>query len=327
MNRRRALAVAMAAAAVLAACGPEPRLRLSMRNVGVTVPRLVAPAVELVPVDAPPPVALPPVPPLVTQLPSPVQAPPPEPSAVAEPAPAACPAASPFAVPKAVAVETVDRPPAEQHFVQASTGTFTSGSTEGRLDGPVEVTIAHLPSTTTGSGQQVRPWRVQQVDTTTQARSVAVYQLLLPSTAAGASAPGVYLVGLAWSDPVRGELTFQPSGNGLFVLPSPVVVAQNDAQYAGLATDPNTLTTLALTRNVRARKRVDACGQLVDTWTVEMTGRLVAPGAQWNLTWTQQIATAYGAVTVEERVGLDDVTGGRSWQRKLVSTSVPEEAR
>ena len=323
MRPRRAIALVIAAAGLLSACGPEPQLRLNMRTVAVTVPRLVAPAVELVAPSPPALVALPPVPSVVTQLPASV---PTRSPVVVEPADE-CPAAPPLAVPSASASQIVDRRPAAQNFVQAASGTFTSGGTEGSLAGSLEVTIAELPETTTISGQAVKPWRVQQVDTATQARSVAVYQLLLPSSAAGASAPGVYLVGLAWSDPVRGDMTFQPAGNGLFVLPSPVEIAQNDAQYAGIATDPDTLTTLALTRNVRARARVDVCGELVDTWTVEMTGTLVSPSARWNVTWGQQFATAYGPVAVEDRLGLEDATTGVSWTRRLVSTTVPEEAR
>jgi hypothetical protein len=321
------VAVVTVAAAVLSACGPEPQLRLHMRTVSVTVPRLVAPAVELVAPSAPAAVELPPLPPASVVLPP---ARPVETSTTAVPAAVdrdPCPTAAPLAVPRAPASPTVESPPAPQTFLQRATGTFRSAATEGSLDGSVEVTITELPATTTLAGQAVKPWRVQQVDTTTRTSSVAVYQLLLPSSAPGASAAGVYLVGLAWSDPVRGDLSFEPVGNGLFVLPSPVVVAQNDAQHAGIATDPGTMTTLALTRNVRARARVDVCGEPVDTWTVEMTGRLVSPSGQWNVTWTQQFATAYGPVVVEDQLALEAPSGAVAWSRRMVNTTVPKEGR
>jgi len=189
------------------------------------------------------------------------------------------------------------------------------------------VTITALPETTASNGQKVKSWRVQQVDPATKFGAVEVYQLVMPSTAAGATDPGVYLVGLAWTDPVRGSLTFQPSGNGLQVLPSPVQVATNNAQYPGIATDPDTLTTLQLVRNVRGRKRIDVCGQLVDTWTVEMSGTLTTPSAQWTVTWNQQIATAYGAVDVDELFAIQDVKGGLLWTRRLINRTVPKEIR
>jgi hypothetical protein len=323
MRATRATAAAIAATALLSACGPESHLKLDLRTVAVTVPRIVAPAVALVPPSVPPPVALPPVPPLGSQLPTTVPASVPAPSATVP-----CPKAPSLAVPKHPATTIVDASPATQTFEQRASGDYQAASGKGAFTGTVQVTITDLPDTTTGSGQQVKSWRVQQVDPVTKTRSVEVYQLLLPSSAAGATAPGVYLVGLAWSDPVRGALTFQPSGNGLYVLPSPVQVATNDAQYAGIATDPDTLTTLQLVRNVRGRKRVDVCGQLVDTWTVEMSGTLTSPSAQWQVTWDQQIATAYGAADVDELLDLTDAkNSGLSWSRRLISTTVPRETR
>ena len=320
MRPTRAIAAALAVTALLSACGPPSHLRLNLRTVSVTVPRVVAPAVQLVPPSLPPAVALPPIPPIANQLP----VGPPPPSLPLKPNP--CPTASSSAVPAHAAPVVVDTAPVGQSFAQRATGNFTSGSNKGSLAGSVQVTVTALPDSKAVNGQQVKVWRVQQWDPVRKARAVEVYQLVLPSSAPGAADPGVYLVGLAWSDPVRGTVNFQPVGNGLEVLPSPVQVASNDEQYASIATDPNTLTTLQLVRNVRGRHRVDVCGQLVDTWTVQMTGTLTTPTAQWQLTWNQQLATAYGAVDVEELLQLSDVSGN-GWSRHLVSTTVPKEVR
>ncbi|HVT20327.1 MAG TPA: hypothetical protein VHE57_02910 [Mycobacteriales bacterium] len=315
MRATRGCAAALAATAVLSACGPTSHLDLRIRTVGVTVPRVLAPAVTLVPPSTPPPAPLPPVPPVTSQLPPPILPPP--------PVAATCPKASPLAVPKRPASVTVT-PPAAQSFVQTAQYKLTSGKLSASPVSSVKVTIKNLPDTKTATGQQVKTWQVQQVDTAAKSRAVEVYQLVMPSGAVDATTPGVYLVGLAWSDPVRGKLTFQPLGNGLEVLPSPVQVAQNPAQYAGIATDPNTLTTMELVRNVGARKRVDLCGQVVDTWTVKMTGTLTSPKAVLQVTWNQQFATAYGAADVDELFAVTDVTGGGTWSRRLVSTSVPK---
>lgn len=321
MRPTRVAATAVAAVAMLSACGPQAQLRMDIRTVSVTVPRVVAPAVTLVPPSLVPPMALPPIAPLVNQLPPPPATVPP----VLKSDP--CPAASSLATPEHPASVTVDHAPASQTFMQRATGDYANGSNKGSLAGDVQVTITDLPDTTASNGQQVKSWRVQQVNPVTKTRAVEVYQLAMPSSAAGAADPGVYLVGLAWTDPVRGDLTFQPAGNGLEVLPTPVQVASNDAQYAGIATDPNTLTTLQLVRNVRQRKRVDVCGQLVDTWTVQMSGTLTTPSSQWTVTWNQQIATAYGAADVDELFALQDPKGGLTWSRHLISRSVPKEIR
>ena len=88
----------------------------------------------------------------------------------------------------------------------------------------------------------------------------------------------------------------------------------------------DTLTTLNVVRNVMGRQRVDVCGKLVDTYTVTMTGALVTRDAQWQVSWTQQLATAYGGIDVASTLALS-TPAGTSWTRTLRSTTVPAVAR
>jgi hypothetical protein len=324
--RRQHLAVALAAAIVLSACGPKVPLRLDLRAVSISTPRVLTPAVQLVPVaDAPPPVSLPTAPPVQALLPT---APPTSaPSRSQTPAAApACPKASSLAVPARPATEIVSAPPAPDQSTQTSAGGFVTSGAVGSLAGSVKVVTTALSSATTAVGQKVDMWQVQRTDQARGATSVEVYQLVYPSAAAGATSGGIYLVALAWTDPSRGTVTFQPAGNGLWILPSPVQIAQaGSIQYVGTATDPATLTTLALTRNVTGRKRVDACGEVIDTFTVEMMGTLTTPDSTRQVTWTQQLATAYGAADVEETLSLTSSVDGFAWTRTLRNTSAPKE--
>jgi photosystem II stability/assembly factor-like uncharacterized protein len=112
----------------------------------------------------------------------------------------------------------------------------------------------------------------------------------------------------------------------LWILPSPVQRSANDVQYVGAATDPSTLTTLSLTRNVRDRKRVDACGELIDTFTVEMTGTLTTLDTQRQVAWTQHIATGYGAADVEDSLTLTSSVDGSTWTRLVRNTALPVAA-
>jgi hypothetical protein len=307
---------ALAAAAVLGACAPHAKLAIDMRTVSITAPRLLTPAVELVPAEAAP-VSLPPVPPVVSLLPAPA------PVAVRAPA---CPIADPFAVPARPAAQDVAAPPVPDTVTQLTFGAYSSAGGSGALAGSVTEVITALPSETTSVGQLVDVWSVQRTDAKSKATSVEVYQLVHPSTSPLGTSAGIYLVGMAWDDPVRGKLSFQPSGNGLWILPSPVqLAASSSVQYVGAATDPSTLATLALVRNVTGRKRVDACGALIDTFTVEMTGTLTTPDMQRQVTWTQQLATAYGGADVEETLSLTSVLEGFSWTRALRNTTVPKE--
>ena len=320
-TRRTAPLVGLAVAVLLTGCGPETELELDLRAVPVLVPRIVTPAVVIVPqAPAPPPVALPPLPPVVTFLPPvvpPAVIPPPPPLPV-DP----CPTAGDFDVPDVPESLTVDAPPVAGTATYAASGTASSTAGQVSLAGPLTVTTSALPASTTSSGQRVDAWKVER--TTATSTSVELYQLVHPSAEPGATASGVYLVGMAWTDPVRGDLAFQPAGLPLHVLPNPVqLAASGGVQYVGSATDPDTLTTLSLTRNVTGRKRVDVCGELVETFTVELAGTLTSPGSQRQVTWTQQLATAYGAADVEETLTLTEPTGGFTWTRTLKATEVP----
>jgi hypothetical protein len=324
MSRTRALA-ALVAVALTSACGPGNPLKLDMHSVSISVPRLVTPAIELVPRStAPQPVPLPPLPPVITPLP-PVDSLPPAPPVTAPPA---CPKAKPFDVPDRPATQDVPKPPAPGVDIQTVTGAFsTTAVPRGALAGTVTVTTKALPTTTNQVGQQVDSWQVERTDAAAKSTSIEVYQLVHPgSGAANATAPGIWLVGLAWTDPVRGTVTIQPGGNGIEILPSPVqLAASGGVQYFGTITDPESLTTLTLTRNVTGRKRVDACGKLIDTFTVEMSGVLTTRDTQRQVTWTQQLATAFGGADVEETLSLSEPTGGFSWVRTVRNVALPRE--
>lgn len=316
MNRRRlaaAAVIALAGSTVLSACGPKNSLKLDLRSVAITVPRLVTPAVQLVPPAAAPIISTPPAPPLEELLPEPSPAPVP----VVAPS---CPAANPFATPEKPAAVTVLAPPAEGTVTQTSTGAFANPNgnpATGALAAPLTTTVKHLPSTTTSSGQKISSWSVERHDAAGTSIQLEVYQLVSPGGLTD-TAGGIYLVGLAWKDPIRGELTFRPVGGGLFILPSPVSqAAATGVQYVGVATDPATLTTMQLIRNVTGKKVIDLCGNPVDTYTVSMSGVLTSLDVQQQVSWTQQLATAYGGANIEDTLTLTSPLSGFSWTRTL----------
>jgi hypothetical protein len=304
---RRLIPVLVLTATLSAACGPDTPLDLDLRGININVLRVITPAVELVPPSPAPPLSLPPLPPFV------VVPPPIAPSAPPAKAPDPCPKADAFAVPKAPVSPLVGSPPASETFTQISQGTFP---------GEITTTVTRLPSTVSETGQKVDSWTVAHTDPAHQSTDIEAYQLVH----AGAVPSGVYLVGLAWKDPVRGEASFVATGLGVLVLPNPVAVDATGAgtQYAGAATDPSSLTTISLVRNVTGKKRVDVCGELVDTYTVAMTGTFVNTTVQYQLAWTQQLSTVYGAASIEDSMSLTYILGG-AWNRTLHRTTVPKD--
>jgi hypothetical protein len=321
---RRSPLLVVVCAALLTGCGPKSPLAVDLRTVAISVPRLITPAIELVPpATTPQPVRLPQLPPITTVLPT-IPSYAPAPSVP----PPACPKAGPLDVPAKPASIDVPAPPTAGRYVQTATGSYAGSSAApaaGGLAGQVVVDIKALPSATTLVGQKVDSWQVIRTDAARGSTAVEAYQLVHPSTAPGATAGGIYLVGLAWKDPVRGELKFEPTGNPLEILPVPVQVASSAAQHANSATDPNTLTTFSMIRNVTGRKRVDVCGHLVDTFRVEITGTLTTADAQWQVSWNQHLATSYGGADVEDTLSLSSVVSGFSWVRTVRNTTVPKD--
>lgn len=315
--KRRVVLAALVAATLLSACGgPKSKLDISMRGVNITVPRLLTPAIDLVPF-APVPLDLPPIPDVSSLLPD----------GNKTPTKPACPAADPLDAPALTSTADAQGPPAVNTYTQTVIGGFSDKTKVGTIAGTATVAIQKLPSASNSLGQRVDAWSVQRTDAANKSQSVEVYQFVQPHPSPAATASGVYLVGMAWTDPIRGTLSFEPVGNGLFILPNPVVQAANAAQYVGVATDPSSLTTLALTRNITGRKRVDLCGELVDTFTVTMTGALTSPKLHHQVAWTQQIATAYGAANVEETLALTTPIAGFNWIRTARNTAVPMALR
>jgi hypothetical protein len=328
--RTRATAMLLSTGLLLTACGPDIPLDLNVRSVAVTVPRLITPAIEYVELpELPPPVSLPPPPPVRVVSPPPPAPPAPTPTPTPEPPlPPACPAAGPFDVPDLPATLIVDTIPAEATFEQQSELTYGSTSEEapaGALANPVEVVVTALESSTSSVGQQLDAWSVHRTDAESGATSVEVYRLVHPHDSPLATDPGIYLTGMGWQDEVRGEMVFEAAGPGLWLLPSPAVFAAEDGvQYVGSATDPDTLTTLAIVRNVTGRKRVDACGDLIEAMTVSMTGTLTTDSAQYQVDWAIQFATSYGGLDVEQTLALTSPGEGFSWIRTTRNVALPE---
>jgi len=310
--------VALALAAVAATgCGPHVGLQLNMRPVSLTVPRLLAPAVTLVPpapiIVAPPLPSIPVIPPVPPVLPPPAPAP-------------TCQPASEFAVPAEPASITLDEPPVNATYVQSSKGSYSGSAatpSSGKLTAPVVAVVTKLPQTTSTLGQVSDNWVVTRAEPAGKMAVVEQYQLVHPASSGQTVSPGLYLVGMKWKDPVRGDLSFVPTGGGVELMPSPVNTS-SAATYASSATDPSSLTTMSLTGNVTGRKRIDVCGTLVDTFTVALSGTLTSPSFLRQITWRQQVATQYGGILVEDDLSLTTPGGGLSWDRTLHDTNAPE---
>jgi hypothetical protein len=232
-------------------------------------------------------------------------------------------------VPELPASLVVSSPPAAASYTQRVEGGYVTSAASGGLTGAVTQTVTALPRTVSSVGQVIDAWSVARTYTAQKRSSVEVFRLLHPSTSPTATSAGIYLVGLAWNDPVRGILSFEAGGNGIWVLPNPVALAQQvagvaAAQSTSIDTDASSTTTLSVVRNVTGKKRVDACGTLIDAYTVKMTGVLTTPDWQRQVDWTLQLATTFGGLDVQDALTLSDAGAGFQWTQQQTANSLPK---
>lgn len=99
---------------------------------------------------------------------------------------------------------------------------------------------------------------------------------------------------------------FNPS-TPVLILPLPV---STNEEYQSVGVDPTSGQTLVHRAKVRARERVDACGEVVDGWAVEAEQTSSDPEAP-VVTYRYLVAPQYGGVIISEKLnysagGLDN---------------------
>lgn len=146
-------------------------------------------------------------------------------------------------------------------------------------------------------------------------------------------AAGIFITQIVWTDPKGHQTTFSPT-TPVTYLNLPVTVG---TYWTTSGTDPLTQTTLQLSGAIEpsaethgtGRYRVDACGQVYDTWEVHATGTLVGPGENLTLDWHYDVATQFGGLelrhTLKETGTFSGVTGttGQSYDEQVADSVEP----
>lgn len=77
--------------------------------------------------------------------------------------------------------------------------------------------------------------------------------------------------------------------------------------YRSSGTDPLTQTTMLLEARITGKTRVDACGEWIDAFDIEVvTGRIIGPSKQIAFAGSYAVAPQYGGLVVEDDI---DMTG------------------
>ena len=296
--RRPFIASMGLAALLLTACGPSTPVEVGVQDYPTDVllglakaapPPAPKPQAEIAP-DFPPFI----LPALPSFAPEPVPA---LPSFTPPPAPISCPTADPFAVPAETKTSVVKAPPKEGLYTYRQKGTYADGSKSATVPAQVTREVTKISLVTPGDNSD---FTYQVIVTEFDKKTTTTYEVRNVATDPTGATNGIFI----------NDITTETAGNGtpqqftpvphVSILPFPVQSGEN---IAGAGTDAIHNIHMDVNGKVGPDVRVDACGTIIDAWSVSITGRIVSPTNTRLLTATYAIATQLGGLSV-----MDDIT-------------------
>lgn len=290
-------ALAVLAALMAGACGPDVPLEVAVRDYST----------DIVYGEQTRPSSPPPIPganpdpgfPGFIVPPPPARLAPAEPEPGSVPAPpAACPADDPLDFPDQAASRTVSAPPAAGIYTFRQQGAVRVGE---RAPQPLPATSEReVVNAAATSGDLAFDVRIEASGETTTT-SYAVRQ-----ATGDPGVDGVFLTRVVTRRAGGGVDEFSPArGVRLLALPAAAGVSWRD-----VGTDPIRATSMVVEGTVVDKARVNACGTPLDAWTVKVTGRLLGPAKDLAINATYQIGTQFGGFVIADDVAIAGADGG-----------------
>jgi hypothetical protein len=266
---RRVVCIVIALALCAGCAGPREPLDIGVKGFPSDVV-LGAPEDE----GSPPPPPRPPtfVPPnalpaaetiLATLPPVPSGLPAPRPEPPAGP----CPAADPFAAPKQEAPNSVLAPPVPATYTFRNTGVIEVSGPDARKEPAFHTTIREVRKVAVASDGSFTHEVVSVLNdtiTTTSYKTVPI--------ASGGGSGGITITSITTKTGNTAAQTFTPTP-AIDILEFPIEVG---TVWRGAAVDPNAQTVMEYVGTVLVKRRVDACGTVLDGHVVRINGD-VAP--------------------------------------------------
>lgn len=302
-HSRPTLVVLLAVLAVSAtACGPDIPIEVGIRDYSTDIVY----GAQRQPTALPPPVPAanpsPGFPGFIVPPPpaSAVTSLPPPPLPTLPPAVVACPVDDPFDFPAEPATRTIVASPTAGVYTFRQGGTFVVGDQPPRPLPAESLRQIRDVVADPESGDLTYDVVIESLgDTTTS--SYAVRQ-----TTGDPSLDGVFLTRVVTRRADGSADEFTPvSGARIIALPAGPSVSWNDA-----AIDPLRGSSLVVQGTVVDKGRVNACGTVLDAWTVEVTGRLLGPDKDLLVTATYQVGTQFGGFVLADQVTITGTDGG-----------------
>ena len=230
-----------------------------------------------------------------------------------------CPSADPLAAPAIEAPAAIEAPPSDGQYLFRNDGRFeVSGANarRGRFPATSLRTVKVLFRSDDGA---VFDFSVAELlgDVTTTTTYRVVRTTGLGTAAEGAPEPGVYIRQVESARPGEAPASFTPTPS-LQLAALPLV---RGAQVQARGVDPTTATTMSFTSTVSGKARVDACGEPLDSFTLELTdGTLLGPDEDLQFAATYAVGTQFGGLILRDTVAFAGTDGGEGVSRTNTAT-------
>lgn len=159
------------------------------------------------------------------------------------------------------------------------------------------------------------------------AKVVNTYLVSPQGALSGAIGAGLYLQKVeSTTGEEYGTDVFAPV-QPLLLMPFP---ALERATWHSAATDPRSQVTIDVNGLIRGKKRINFCGQGVDSWDVQLTGQIAGPGKVINISsLVFDVGTQYGGVFLHDELEQNgtDMDGQYESKQATTVTREPDEAR
>lgn len=259
-----------------------------------------------------------PLPPSIVALPPPpfeIRRRPPPPPPVA----AACPDTDPLRAPAVEAPAHIAAPPVDAQYLFRNKGTFeVSGANAQRGNFPA-TSLRTVKVLSQDEDGRVFDFTVAEtladITTTTTYRVVRTGEL--SAAPGGTSDAGLY---------IRQIESRRPGGEAALFTPTPelklaALPLVRGARVEARGVDPTTATTMSFVSTVAGKARVAACGEPLDSFTLELTeGTVLSPDQDLEFAATYAVGTQFGGLFLQETVAFAGTDGDAGVSRSNTAT-------
>lgn len=212
--------------------------------------------------------------------------------------PVACPAQDPLKFPRREATNVVTGDVPEGQFPYRVSGSYTDNGRKTAYEQVVFQTVKRLSPDPAG-----------------RTRFSVHYDLL------GIAYTLVYVVTPPPDPSIPGEIGLESlvqngaNGDGASFMPAKPLRqlqlrAERGVTWTDATTDPLSASSATADGVISDKSRINACGQPVEAWKVQLTQRIITPGQDITATRTVHFATGYGGLLVGEHVSYTGTAGG-----------------